>query len=36
MKATRKGAIIGKALQPHAGDKVETINMLTDVTWYQP
>lgn len=36
MKATRKGAVVGKALQPFSGEGVGNIQMLTNVTWYEP
>lgn len=36
MKATRHGAVVGKALQPFSGKAVGTVKMLTDVTWFQP
>lgn len=36
MKATTKGAIVGKALQSYSEQTEGKIQMLADVTWYQP
>jgi len=36
MKATAKGAVVGKALQAWSQDAVGTIQMLVDVTWFHP
>ncbi len=36
MKATKKGAVVGKALESHSGESAGQIKMLADVTWFMP
>lgn len=36
MKATKKGPVIGKALQSYSSEGTGQIQMLADVTWYHP
>jgi hypothetical protein len=36
MKATAKGPIVGKALEPYNGSGVDKIEMFVNVSWYDP